>query len=132
MNTYAVKRTIIGRLDNGADLYEGITRIAQENSIRVGRVTGMGSVHRARLAYYDQKTMKYSDIEINQPMEIVSMYGNVSLKDGQPFAHLHVVLADDQGNGKGGHFFFPSGTLRHCYKHHEVISIESAVLSILS
>jgi predicted DNA-binding protein with PD1-like motif len=36
-------------------------------------------------------------------MEIVSLYGNVSLKDGRPFAHLHVVLPDEQGNGKGGH-----------------------------
>jgi predicted DNA-binding protein with PD1-like motif len=36
-------------------------------------------------------------------MEIVSLYGNISLKDGKPFAHVHVVLSDAKGNGRGGH-----------------------------
>jgi len=106
---YVVKRTIVGRLANGSDLYDGITRVAQENDIRIGRVTGMGAVQKAKLAYYDQKTMKYSVIEINEPMEIVSLYGNISTKDGQPFAHAHVVLSDEKGNGKGGHLL-PGGT----------------------
>ena len=109
MGTYTVKRTIIGQLERGTDLYSGITRIAQENNIHVGRVTGIGAVQKARIAYYDQKQMKYFDLEINEAMEIVSMYGNVSLKDGMPFVHCHLVLSDEKGNGKGGHLL-PSGT----------------------
>ena len=31
------------------------------------------------------------------------------LRDGQPFVHAHVVLSDEQGNGKGGHLL-PGGT----------------------
>ena len=103
MSKYSVKRTLVGQLEKGADLYNSITRIIQENNIRVGRVTGMGAVQRAKLAYYDQKEMKYSEIGLHEPMEIVSMYGNVSIKDGKPFAHVHVVLSDEKGNGKGGH-----------------------------
>jgi len=103
MNNYSVKRTIIARLEQGDDLYQGIASIALREQIGVGRVTGMGAVQRAKLAYYDQKTMKYDEIAIEEPMEIVSLYGNLSLKDGSPFAHIHVVLADDRGNGKGGH-----------------------------
>jgi hypothetical protein len=103
MSEYAVKRTVIGRLAAGIDLYEGIAQIARTHEIRVGRVTGLGAVQRARLAYYDQKEMKYYNIELDEPMEIVSLYGNISLKEGQPFAHVHVVLSDEKGNGKGGH-----------------------------
>lgn len=101
--SYTVKRTIIGRLDEGADLYGSIVRIAEQNSISVGRVTGMGAVQRATIAYYDQKAMQYSTIEFSEPMEIVSLYGNISTKDGKPFAHVHLVLSDENGNGKGGH-----------------------------
>jgi hypothetical protein len=103
MPNYSVKRTIIGQIERGTDLYNTITRIAQENNIRMGRVTGMGAVRSAKLAYYDQKTMKYSDIVFNEVMEIVSLYGNISIRDGKPFAHVHVVLSDEKGNSKGGH-----------------------------
>lgn len=103
MSSYNIKRTIIGHLPRGADLYAGITRVAQENGIRVGRVTGMGAVERATLAYYDQKSMRYDKIIIREPMEIVSLYGNISIKDGAPFVHVHVVLSDEKGSGRGGH-----------------------------
>lgn len=109
MNEYSAKRTIIGALEKGTDLYNGILRVAQENNITMGRVTGIGAVQQAKLAYYDQKLMKYYDIEIPEPMEIVSLYGNISIKDGQPFVHAHVVLSDEKGNGKGGHLL-PGGT----------------------
>ena len=103
MSDYTIKRTIVGQVEKGADLYNSITRIVQEHAIKMGRVTGMGAVQRAKVAYFDQKVMKYFDITMDEPMEIVSLYGNISLKDGKPFAHVHVVLADEKGNGKGGH-----------------------------
>lgn len=109
MEHYSIKRTVIGQLEQGTDLYNGITRVVQEHHITMGRVTGMGAVQRAKLAYYNQKAMTYQDIELNEALEIVSLYGNVSLKDGKPFAHIHVVLSDEKGNGRGGHLL-PGGT----------------------
>jgi predicted DNA-binding protein with PD1-like motif len=109
MSAYTIRRTLIGQLAKGTDLYNGITRIVRDNNVRIGRVTGMGAVQRASLAYYDQKQMRYSDIDIPVAMEIVSLYGNITLKDGLPFCHVHVVLSDEQGNGKGGHLR-PGGT----------------------
>ena len=109
MSSYAVKRTVIGSVSSGSDLYEGITDLARKNGILTGRVTGLGAVRNARLAYYDQKSMQYSDIRVDKPMEIVSLYGNISLKEGTPFLHIHVFLSDERGNGKGGHLL-PGGT----------------------
>jgi uncharacterized protein len=103
VTTYSIKRTIVGTLERDADLYDGITRIIREHNVTVGRITAIGSVRRAKLAYYDQKQMQYTTVEVPQPMEIVSLYGNISVKDGLPFAHVHVVLSDELGNGKGGH-----------------------------
>jgi hypothetical protein len=70
---------------------------------------GIGAVQKATIAYYDQKQIKYRDIMLNEPMEIVSLHGNVSLKDGKPFVHAHVVLGDEKGNVRGGHLL-PGGT----------------------
>jgi uncharacterized protein len=113
VNSYSIKRTIIGHVERGTDLYDSITRIAQQNKIKLGRVTGLGAVQRAKLAYYDQKEMKYKDFDLNEPMEIVSMYGNISLKDGKPFLHAHVVLSDEKGNARGGHLL-PGSSVFAC------------------
>jgi len=113
MNSYSTKRTIIGHVERGTDLYDSITRIAHQYNIKLGRVTGLGAVQRAKLAYYDQKEMKYNDFDLNEPMEIVSMYGNISLKNGKPFVHAHVVLSDKKGNARGGHLL-PGSSVFAC------------------
>jgi len=58
---------------------------------------------RARLGFYDQKNHEYREIKIDSPHEMASCIGNISLKDGEPFVHAHVVLADEAGNTKAGH-----------------------------
>lgn len=103
MSDYTIKRIIIGHVERGADLYNSIARIAQEHNLTMGRVTGMGAVQRAKLAYYDQRAMKYLDVTLQDPMEIVSLHGNISVREGKPFAHVHVVLSDENGNARGGH-----------------------------
>ena len=53
--------------------------------------------------FYYQKNHKYREMEIESPHEIVSCIGNVSLSEGKPFVHVHVVLADEKGNTRAGH-----------------------------
>lgn len=36
-------------------------------------------------------------------MEISGGTGNVSLKDGKPFVHIHVTGSDSEGKSVGGH-----------------------------
>ena len=35
--------------------------------------------------------------------EILNLNGNISLKDGEPMVHAHIILADQNGNSFGGH-----------------------------
>ncbi len=103
MNDYRLKRTLIGQLPLGADLYNSVSAIVRRENIRMGRVHGLGATTHARLAYYDQQTLKYNPLEFTGGMEILSLHGNISMRDGQPFAHLHVVLGDAAGRTFGGH-----------------------------
>ena len=93
----------IGRLSKGADLLEEMTGRCMELGIRFSRIEAIGAVSRARLAYYDQKEREYCHFDINEPLEIASLIGNISLKDGQPMVHAHVTLADESGKTYGGH-----------------------------
>jgi predicted DNA-binding protein with PD1-like motif len=60
-------------------------------------------VKTARVGYYDQQTREYQFHQLDQPMEILNLAGNVSLKDGEPIVHAHITLADENGNAYGGH-----------------------------
>ena len=40
---------------------------------------------------------------MDQPYEVLSGIGNISLLDDKPFVHVHVVLADSTGKAYGGH-----------------------------
>jgi predicted DNA-binding protein with PD1-like motif len=103
------KEVFMGRLSHGGDLLEEITNICQEEKIQLGWFEALGAVKRARLAFYNQETHEYEFFVIDQPLEITKLVGNVSLKDGNPFIHAHITLADKAGNAYGGHLV--SGTV---------------------
>jgi predicted DNA-binding protein with PD1-like motif len=103
MSSYKLKRTLIGQLASGSDLYEEMTKIVQREDILIGRIQGIGAVTQAKIAYYDQNKSEYINLEFSDGMEIVSLTGNISMRDGKPFIHAHIVLSDREGKTFGGH-----------------------------
>lgn len=63
----------------------------------------MGAVKFAKIAFYNQTKHEYLANLLDYSQEIASCIGNISLKEGEPFVHAHVVLADKNGNTKAGH-----------------------------
>lgn len=102
-------RMLVGKLDHGSDLLEEITTSCRQAGIRLGRIQAIGAVKKARLAYYDQGDKVYEFYDFNEPMEILSLIGNISLKNGQPMVHAHIVLSNGRGESFGGHL--ASGTV---------------------
>ena len=100
---YSANKELIVRLKHDADLVQTMTELVRSKGIEAGSFTAIGALKRARLGYYDQKNHEYRELKIDSPHEMASCIGNVSLKDGEPFIHAHVVLADETGNTKAGH-----------------------------
>ena len=98
-----LKRTFVGQLPHGADLYESLTKIAKNEDIKLGRVLAIGATTHAVVAFYDHTQKKYVNMEFPGSMEILTCNGNVSLRDGKPFVHVHILLGDRQGKVFGGH-----------------------------
>jgi len=103
MPVYETGKVILERLPHDSDLLAAITGLARREGIKAGTIMAIGAVKRAKIGFYDQKTREYLETEINQPMEISSCLGNISLKDGEIFVHAHVTLADKEGRVLGGH-----------------------------
>lgn len=90
-------------LSKGQDLYEALSRLATRHRITNALVICIGAVQKATVAFYNQETHKYEDHVFDEPMEILSCTGNIVLKEGKPFVHVHAALSDRKGRAFGGH-----------------------------
>ena len=103
MPEYSLKRTIMGQFPFGTDLLESLTQFVRKENIKSGRISGIGATTHAVIAYYDQIQKKYLSMEFPGGMEILNLQGNVSIRDGNPFVHVHILLGDREGKIFGGH-----------------------------
>lgn len=94
----------MGRVPHGADLLDWITSFCVEKNITLGTISLIGAVSQAAYSYYDQADKKYHTIgPVERELEILSATGSISLKDGAPFAHIHIIFSDEKGDAFGGH-----------------------------
>ena len=84
---------------------ETLTGICKERGIRNAKLSGIGAVKKTEIGAYDLPEKEYIKKEYPEILELLSFEGNVSLKDGDPFIHAHVVLSDHQMKTFGGHLF---------------------------
>ena len=96
-------RIFFARLDHGADIISQITNLAEKNGIETAALCAIGALSRAELGYYDQLSHEYGKISLEEPVELASCTGNISMRDGRPFVHAHAVLSDRTGRTWGGH-----------------------------
>lgn len=80
-----------------------LTRLCTEENIRLGKVQAIGAVSKAKVGFYLQESREYFTLEFDYHLEIISLQGNISIKDGVPFIHAHIALMNNQGKMLGGH-----------------------------
>lgn len=93
------------RLDTGEDIPGSIAEFARAHSIDAAGVSGIGSAYGVVLGYFDRATKQYDRFTVAEEVEIVSLLGNVALKEGGPFAHLHVTVSGRDYRAIAGHLF---------------------------
>ena len=96
-------RSLLARLDHGAEIIGQITDVARERKIKAAAISAIGALSQADLGFYDQAGREYRVRRVEVPMEITSCTGNISLLEGEPFVHAHAVLADSSGTVLAGH-----------------------------
>lgn len=100
---HKIKRLIWVKISYGEDLLKAVSDFCLKNNIRLAFISAIGALQKASFSYYLQKEKKYYKNLINKPVEILTCTGNVSVKDGKPFIHAHLTVADRKGNTFGGH-----------------------------
>lgn len=103
MRHQKIDDTYIIRIDKGEKVLESLTAWCEEHDIRAAHLRGIGAVEFASFGYYDLDAKQYHFTEYNEMLEVASMQGNVALKEGKPFLHVHAVFSGPDNNARGGH-----------------------------
>jgi predicted DNA-binding protein with PD1-like motif len=110
-----VQRIVVARIKIGVDLLEGIQEVVRREGINQGIfITGMGALQKAVFRNLKQFPREFPVIdkdrlylELNQPLELVSLTGHVSPKEnGEPNIHAHFSASTVMGDTVatlGGH-----------------------------
>ncbi len=96
-------RCLLIRLDHGMDIIEQISDLLDKEKIETAAIWAIGALKEAKIAYYNQASHEYETISVDEPVELVSFTGNVTIRDGRPFLHAHAALAFRDGSAVGGH-----------------------------
>jgi predicted DNA-binding protein with PD1-like motif len=103
MKYFVLGATYIIRLDAGEKIVESLKSLCKQDRIGAGVLSGLGAVSQAELGWFDPDAKEYRTTRIQEPCEIVSLCGNVSLLDGEPHLHCHIALGDKTFGVRGGH-----------------------------
>lgn len=92
------------RIESGEHVAASLLAWLKAEGIGYATMTGLGAVSAATVSYWNATTREYEQHRLDEQMEVVSLIGNVSIKDGEPFTHIHVTLGRRDLSIVGGHF----------------------------
>ncbi len=96
------KRYII-RLEKGEEIIETIKSFCKDKDIKLGIVDGIGAVDYLSIGYFDPKNKEYHSKEFKEPLEILSLGGNISTMDEDIVLHIHITVSGENYMAFGGH-----------------------------
>ncbi len=91
------------RFDKGEEFIETLKTFIEGEGIKAAHFTAIGASEDAELAYFNGQTKEYSSKNFKEPLEIVSITGNIAIKDDEIIVHAHGVLGNKDMQLFGGH-----------------------------
>lgn len=91
------------RLEKGDLIISTLLEICKKNKIYLGYFNGIGALSQVELAHYSLKEKKYSYKIIRSQLELVSLYGNITLMKKENYIHSHIVVSNENMDCFGGH-----------------------------
>jgi predicted DNA-binding protein with PD1-like motif len=106
--------------DTGDEVMSRLVDFARANRLGGSRLTAIGALSDVTLGYFDWEKKDYKKMPFREQVEVLSLIGDVALKDGQPTVHAHIVVGRSDGTTLGGHL-----VEAHVRPTLEVILVES-------
>lgn len=106
--------------ETGDEVMSTLTDFAKTRQLSASRLTAIGAFSDVILGYFNWDTKDYKKLPFPEQVEVLSLIGDIALKDGEPNVHVHTVVGRSDGTTLGGHLLEA-----HVRPTLEVILVES-------
>ncbi len=97
-------KTFVLVFETNDELAGGLKEFASEQKLASASFKAIGALSSVRLAWFNWQTKQYEpSVSLNEQVELLSLIGDVALKDGEPQVHAHAVVGKRDGTAHGGH-----------------------------
>jgi uncharacterized protein len=97
-------KTFILIFEIGDELAEGLLQFAKQHKLSAASFKAVGALSAVRLGWFSWESKKYEpSVTLDEQVELLSLIGDVALKDGEPVVHAHAVIGRKDGTAHGGH-----------------------------
>jgi len=124
MSEGTLGKLVVMRLGPGCDIMKSLAEIAKRKSFRSGVVlSGAGSLSQVTLRNVRLFPDEFPITDQNrvytpkkEPLEVLSLSGNISQRDGEVHVHCHITVSSglDDGQAYGGHLTEGCIVLSYC------------------
>jgi predicted DNA-binding protein with PD1-like motif len=91
-------------LETGEEIVDVVKRFAKEQRLSGSSFKAIGALSYAQLGWFNWETKKYQTAaRFEEQVELLSLIGDIGIKDGEPQVHAHVVIGRSDGTAHGGH-----------------------------
>src|SRR3954454_1121836 len=97
------QKTFVLIFETGEEVMANLIDFARREAIAAASFQAIGAFREVTLGYFDWDRKDYKKIPVNEQVEVLSLLGDVALKDGVPKVHAHVVVGRSDGTTMGGH-----------------------------
>ena len=96
-NVYAL------RLDRGEEIVESIKKFVKTENITLAHMEGIGATDDITIGIYNLEKKEYIKKNFKGLWEIVSLNGNITVMNGEPYLHIHICCSNAEGEMVAGH-----------------------------
>jgi predicted DNA-binding protein with PD1-like motif len=88
----------------GDEIAGVLRQFAKHQGLGGSSFKAIGALSYAKLGWFNWETKKYDPAcVLDEQVELLSVIGDIALKDGEPQVHAHVVVGRSDGIAYGGH-----------------------------
>lgn len=98
-----LENDIVLRLDRGEEIIACLKDLARREKIAAADVRGIGALSETVMGCFSVDAKKFVGKEYRGDLELTTLLGSITSKDGEPYVHLHLTVADETGATYGGH-----------------------------
>jgi predicted DNA-binding protein with PD1-like motif len=96
--------TYVVIFETGDEIVSDLKLFAKERHLAGSSFKAIGALSDAKLGWFNWETKKYETAaDIHEQIEVLSLIGDIALKDGEPEIHAHLVVGKKDGTAHGGH-----------------------------